>query len=258
MSAYFERLSPTRFRATEQTQGAWDATQMHVAPVIGLLTHVIETHRDARRDDGHALTRISVDILGTMPVGELDVDVRVLRAGRTIELVEATLAHAGRTALVARAWLQQKYHTAAVQWSGIAPIPGPDELEPFEPASGWAGTFARTIDGRRRIFEPGRGQVWLKLRLPLLEDEPVSTTAQVLGVADIANGMTPRLAPDVASYPNLDLTVHLFREPVTAWAGFDTAVSIGADGIGLTRTALHDIHGPIGTSAQVLTVRMRA
>jgi hypothetical protein len=257
VSAYFERLSPTRFRATEQTRGAWDPTQMHVAPVIGLLTHVIETDRDARRDDGHALTRLSVDILGTMPVGELDIEVRVLRAGRTIELVEATLAHAGRMALVGRAWLQQRYDTATVQWSGIAPIPGPDELEPFEPATGWAGTFARTIEGRRRMSEPGRGQVWLKPRLPLLEGEPVSTTAQVLAVADIANGMTPRLAPDVAGYPNLDLTVHLFRAPATAWVGFDTAVSIGADGIGLTRTAMHDVHGPIGTSAQILTVRMR-
>ncbi|UUT36046.1 thioesterase family protein [Microbacterium elymi] len=85
----------------------------------------------------------------------------------------------------------------------------------------------------------------------------MSTTAQVLGVADIVNGMTPRLTPEVANYPNLDLTVHLFRLPRDAWIGFDTEVSIGADGIGLTRAALHDADGPIGASAQTLTVRLR-
>jgi hypothetical protein len=258
VTAYFERLGPTAFRATEQTRGAWDPTHMHVAPTIGLLAHAIEADRDARRDDGLALARFSVDILGTMPVGELEVEVRVLRPGRTIELVEATLAHDGRTALIARAWLQQRYETARVQWTGLTPIPGPDELEPFDPAEGWAGTFARTIEARRRLVEPGLGQVWLRLGMPLLEGEPVSATAQVLGVADLANGMTPRLTPQVASYPNLDLTIHLFRRPVSDWVGFDTAVSIGADGVGLTRAAMHDVDGPIGTSAQTLTVRMRA
>jgi acyl-CoA thioesterase len=257
VTAYFERLGPTSFRATDHTRGAWDPTQMHVAPTIGLLAHAIESDRDARRDDGLLLTRLSVDILGTMPVGTLEVAVRVLRPGRTIELVEATLAHDGRTALIARAWLQQGYDTGAVQWSALPSIPGPHELEAFDPAAGWAGTFARTIEARRRLVEPGRGQVWLRLGMPLLDDEPVSTTAQVLGVADIVNGMTPRLTPEVANYPNLDLTVHLFRLPRDAWIGFDTEVSIGADGIGLTRAALHDADGPIGASAQTLTVRLR-
>ncbi|UUT36045.1 thioesterase family protein [Microbacterium elymi] len=116
MTAYFERLGPTSFRATDHTRGAWDPTQMHVAPTIGLLAHAIESDRDARRDDGLLLTRLSVDILGTMPVGTLEVAVRVLRPGRTIELVEATLAHDGRTALIARAWLEQG--TTPVQCSG--------------------------------------------------------------------------------------------------------------------------------------------
>lgn len=257
MTAYFERLGPAAFRATEHTRGAWDPAKMHVAPAIGLLVHAIETDRDTRRDDALMLSRLSVDILGTMPVAEVDLEVRVLRPGRTIELVEATLAHGGRVALIARAWLQQRYDTAAVAWTPLHALPARDELDPIDPGDGWAGTFARTIDARRRVTEPGRGQVWLRLRLPLIEHEPVSTTAQLLGVADIVNGMTPRLRPAEASYPNLDLTVHLFRRPIGDWVGFDTAVSIGADGVGLTRATMHDVAGPIGTTAQALTVRLR-
>ncbi|MFN7242916.1 MAG: thioesterase family protein, partial [Dietzia cercidiphylli] len=55
--------------------------------------------------------------------------------------------------------------------------------------------------------------------------------------------------------PNIDLTAHLFREPRGEWVGFDTRVSFGPGGLGLTSSTLHDESGPIGTLAQTLTVR---
>lgn len=256
--AYFSRQSLTTFQATEHTGGAWDPDQIHIAPVMGLAAHAIQLDHAARRPDPLSLTRFSADILGTMPAAEtLTVTVRVLRPGRTIELVEASVAHDGRTAVIARAWLQQQYDTSSVAWSALPPIPDPDALDPFRPDAGWPGSFAATIEGRRRMVEPGRGQVWLRLGMPLLDDESVSPVAQLLSVADIVNGMTPRLGPTQASYPNLDLTVHVFRQPASEWIGFDTQVSIGADGVGLTRAALYDLNGPIGTSAQTLTVRLQ-
>ena len=57
------------------------------------------------------------------------------------------------------------------------------------------------------------------------------------------------------AFPNIDLTAHLFAEPRGGWVGFDTTVSFGAEGLGLTSSVVHDIDGPIGTVAQMLTVR---
>lgn len=94
---YFERLGDSRFRATPHTQGAWNPTEQHIAPSLGLLAHAVERDRDNRRDDRLPVTRLSYDILGTVPVAEVDVAVRVLRPGRSIELVEATMSH-GRAA----------------------------------------------------------------------------------------------------------------------------------------------------------------
>jgi hypothetical protein len=37
--------------------------------------------------------------------------------------------------------------------------------------------------------------------------------------------------------------------------GLDTTVVFGPDGVGLTSTVLHDAHGPVGRSEQMLTVR---
>lgn len=94
--AYFDRLGDDRFLATAQVGGAWDVERQHIAPALGLLVHAVEQHRDGRRSDHLRVARLSFDILGTIPLAEVHVGVRVLRAGRTIELVEATLAHERR------------------------------------------------------------------------------------------------------------------------------------------------------------------
>ena len=255
--AYFHRTGPRTFRATEHVGGAWALDEQHVAPALGLLAHVVEADRDARRDDGLVVARLSYDILGTMPVEEVTTQVRVLRPGRTIELVEATLSHGGRAAVVLRAWLMRPGDTAALRGSHLPPIPGPDELPVWDASSIWRGGFIASTEIRRTALAPGRGQFWVRPALPLVDDEPVSAVARAAGLFDLTNGMAVRADPDDVAFPNIDLTAHLFATPRGEWLGFDTTVSFGAEGIGLTSSTVHDVHGPVGTVAQVLTVRPR-
>ncbi len=56
-------------------------------------------------------------------------------------------------------------------------------------------------------------------------------------------------------FPNVDLSIHLYRQPEGRWVGLDTGVVFGRDGQGLTSTVLHDMHGPVGQAQQILTVR---
>jgi hypothetical protein len=253
--AYFERLGAHRFRATEHTGGAWDLETQHIAPALGLLAHAVERDRDERRGAGLVLTRLSYDILGTVPIAEVDIEVAVVRAGRTIELVEAMLSHGRRSVVRLRAWLMEERDTSAIQGTGLERIPGPDELEPWDPTTVWPGGFIATADVRRRQLEPGRASVWVRATQPLLDSEEVSRRAAVAGLLDIANGMTVRAAPADVAFPNVDLTAHLFTQPAAGWLGLATAVSFGADGLGLTTSVVHDERGPIGTSSQCLTVR---
>jgi len=67
--------------------------------------------------------------------------------------------------------------------------------------------------------------------------------------------LTVRAHPDEVAFPNVDLTAHLFDQPQGEWLGFDTTVTFGADGVGLTSSVLHDHRGPVGTLAQILTIR---
>ncbi|WP_152540142.1 thioesterase family protein [Microbacterium oleivorans] len=256
MVPYFDRADATRFQPTSFTGGAWNVAELHVAPPIGLLAHAIEVDHAARSPQRMQLSRLSVDILGVIAMDDVEVTCRVLRPGRSIELVEATLAQAGRPALIARAWLLHTRDTDALAWSGHPAMPPRDALDRVDPSSAWPGEFIATVgEVRRRQDEPGRAWTWILPAIPLLDGERVSTTARLASLIDIANGVTPRADPREVAFPNLDLTLHLVREPEVGWIGFDTTVTFGATGLGMTHTVLHDERGVVGSVVQSLTVR---
>lgn len=257
MTAYFERLDVATFRATSAVQGAWNTSEQHIAPALGLIAHVIETDHTGRHGDGMQLTRVSYDILGVLPIEEVSVEVRVLRPGRTIELVEAVLSHDGRAAVIARAWWMQRGDSKALAGAPLPAMPSRDELPPWSMSAVWPGEFLASLESRRREIEPGRAWCWVRPSVGLIEGEPVSPTARLLGLIDVANGVATRVSPVEAAFPNVDLTAHLLREPAGDWIGFDTTVSFAATGVGITHTVLHDDLGPIATSVQSLTVRPR-
>lgn len=254
--SYFVRESGVRFRPTPLVGGAWSSTEQHIAPAIGLIVHAIEQHRDARRDDGLQLTRLSCDILGVVPIEPVDVRIEVLRPGRTIELVEARLTAGDRTIVLARAWLAQRVDTTAFAGSPYPALPGIEAMPDVDLAAMWPGAFVASVTARRIEAEPGNAVAWVGSPIPLL-DEPVSPTASALALIDTTNGTTPRVPPEALAFPNLDLTAHLFRAVVPGPVGYDVRVSFGPDGVGMTQTVLHDLAGPFGASAQTLTLRPR-
>lgn len=252
---YFTRLDERRFLATDEVGGAWVIDEQHIAPALGLLAHAIELDRDRRRDDRLRIGRLSYDILGTVPVGLVEVATRVVRPGRTVELVEASMRHDDRDIVLVRAWLLQTGETTRLAGTPHPGMPAPADLPAWDPTSVWPGGFIATAEVRREQDAPGRARFWVRTTTPLLADEPVSALARFAGLLDIANGMTVRADPRDVAFPNVDLTAHFFQAPQGDWVGFDTSVSFGADGLGLTSSVIHDQRGPVGTVAQLLTVR---
>lgn len=259
VSSYFHRLSASSFEPTEHVGGAWNPDEQHIAPVLGLLAHLVEQDHAARRPDlPLALSRASYDILGVIPMDAFEVSTpHIVRPGRTIELVEVTLSHGGRAAVVLRAWMLQQGDTLQIQGNPLPPMPSIETMTDWSPGDVWPGGAIRSIDARREAIGAGRARCWIRPQHPLLADEPVSARARMLGMVDFANGIATRVAPEDALYPNVDLTASLFREPTGDWFGLDTSVSFGADGIGLTESVLSDAEGPLGTSSQTLTIRPR-
>lgn len=255
---YYESLGNGRYAPTIHAQGAWNDHEQHMAPVSGLLAHSIQNH-EPRHD--LRIARISYDILGLIPHEEFQVTTRTLRPGRTIELVEAELAVDGRVAVRATAWRLLTSDTAAIAATEDERMPGPDGLDGGAAFTEWPGGYIRSFEARLAPgHRPGRGRAWLRPLHPLVDTETVSDLSRLLGVADTTNGIATRVEPGPGgwAFPNVDLQIHLYREPVGEWLGLANSVSFGTDGIGLTSTVLHDESGPFGRAEQTLTLRRLA
>lgn len=253
--AYFERIDKTRFRATEHVSGAWNEQEQHIAPALGLMAHVLELDLAQRRDDRMRISALHYDILGPVPVSEVEVSCSVRRPGRTIELVEVELSYQGRVIVLLRGWLLAEFSAEHVQGSDLPQLPGPENFEPWDATSLWPGGMIRSIEGRRRPLSEGRAQAWIRTPQPLVAGEAVSDVARFTGLFDVSNGVAVRAEPREVIFPNVELSAQLFRDPTGEWVGYDTTVSFGPDGRGLTHTIIHDEDGPVGAVTQGLTVR---
>src|SRR5690625_5176098 len=172
-----ELVDDSTYRATEHVSGAWKVTEQLIAPALGLLAHVVESDRDGRGRDDLVIGRVSYDILGVLPIDTMQTSVRVLRPGRTIELVEARLRHDDRDAVILRAWLMRPQDTRALAGTSFPRIPSLDDTPEWNPSSVWGGGFIASLQGRRTQVEPGRATFWLRTPLPLVGDQKVSSLA---------------------------------------------------------------------------------
>lgn len=255
MTSYFERTGEHSFLATDLTGGAWAADEQHIAPMAGLIVHEID-RRGAT--DGLVTGRISMDILGVLKIGAFEVHVETIRAGRTIELVEAVVLAEGRPAVRGRVWRMRTEDTTSVAGGQASSLPGPENFPRVPFADVWSGGFIESLDVHYvQEPRPGRGTAWVGSPAELVAGEQAGPVANFVRLIDTANGIAVRESPKAWLFPNLDLTVHLHRQPSGAWTGLDTTVVFGPDGQGLTSSVLHDIHGPVGRAEQILTIRSR-
>jgi hypothetical protein len=254
--SYYERIDDHRYKPTPHAGGAWAADEQHFSPLGGLVAHAIDQHLAARPGAGLLLSRISYDILGRLALDECEIQVETVRPGRTIELLEAVVRIADRPVVRSRAWLLAPVDTTAVAGGPGERLDPPESLAPWSMADVWPGGYIASLDVRPvERPEPGRGRVWVSTPLSLVAGEPSGPVASFLALVDTANGTAVRQSPTEWMFPNVDLTVHLHRQPTGGWTGLDTTVTFGPTGQGLTDTVLHDVDGPVGRAQQILTVR---
>ena len=111
-----------------------------------------------------------------------------------------------------------------------------------------AGGFGRTT---------GAGDVWTRLRIPLIAGRPLDGLARFTVIADSANGLSaPKSMRDWWFIPP-GVTMHLHRYPVGEWVRLTATSDPGHDGIGLTEGTLSDAVGRCGTVTQPLLVAPR-
>jgi Thioesterase-like superfamily len=274
-SAFFEPTDdPNRFTATSHCSSAWSTTLQHGGPPSALLVRTVEGCPSSI--DGPAqIARFTVDILGPLPIEEVVVAAHVVRAGRRIELVEASLEVGGRTAMVARAWRMRVADLDLPVPGGVVAVQhdmpgfprGPVAIPPIpEPATTayaldiWNRGYADAVDWRFVVGSPEGGQpatVWARPRIDLVAGETMTPASRLLLLADTGNGLSRILDIDTWWFINTELTVHIHRQPSSDWILLTARSTVEPNGTGITETELYDTQGRVARAAQALLVSPR-
>jgi hypothetical protein len=253
-----------RFVSSELTRGPWDPQAQHAGPPAALIGRELErTPSPVAPDADWQLGRTTFEILRPVPIAPLTVSAEVLRPGRSVELLAATLSSGDETLIRAAAWrlARRELELPAELPPPAEPPPGPESAseEDFFATGQDVGYHTameyRFVSGR--FLDPGPATVWMRMRQPLVDGEQPSPLQRVLVAADSGNGVSATLDWSRYLFINVDLSVHLHRLPVGEWVCLDALTIPEPEGVGLADTALYDERGPLGRALQTLLVRER-
>lgn len=257
-----------RFVATELTRGPWDPGAQHAGPPAALLGRAVERHGGRA---GVQVARITFEILRQVPIAPLELSATLLRGGRSVEVVGASLHHDDTEVMRAtgvrirtvdppspRDEIGEPLGTSTEAFE--VPL-GPEHGEPlqFFPTRNDVGYNTamewRFVKGA--FLEPGPATVWMRMRHPLLPGEEPSPLQRVLIAADSGNGVSSVLDWRRWLFVNPDLTVYLHRPPVGEWVCLQARTTVEPAGLGLAESVIFDPTGPVARGLQSLFIAKR-
>jgi hypothetical protein len=243
---------------TSATAGPWGEELQHGGPPAALIATELE--KVASRP-GTRIAQFALDFLSPAARAPMRVATEVMRPGKKIELLGATVTIGGRSVLRATAWRLAiaDGRSPEVRLSDPPP-PLPDTAEtrlfPGAPPFGYGLALEwRFVEGGFHLLGPATA--WTRLRVAIVEGEAVSPLARALAMVDSANGISAELEPREHLFVPVSLTVSLLRAPEGEWVGMSAATSIAREGVGTTHARLFDARGYIGESLQTLFVERR-
>jgi Thioesterase-like superfamily len=249
------------YESTPYTRGPWNPGHQHAGPPAALLA------RAAVRTSGIAggqTVRLSFDILQPIPVARVTAHARVVRPGRNVEHVEATLQDASGATLMRLTCWRMRAESVGLPDADVAADPPPPPPETGSgPVFGWwtdEVAYHRALDWRRvegDVDAPGPATCWTRLRVPLVAGEEPAPLERLLVMADAASGVSAALPWDRWLFVNVDLGIHLERPPEGEWMAMAARTRLSPAGGGQCVAVLHDARGRIGVSTQALLVRPR-
>ena len=245
--------------------GPWDADHQHGGPVSGILAHLVE---QVPSDVPMRTARHTVDMMRGVPLTPLRPEVEVVRAGRRIQVVRASIfAGDDLDVEVARAT------SLRIRVSGDPnPVdpdrtfheedalpPMPDRAVEFEVPGIGVPAFLRSIEFRQaNSYRSGApGLAWLRMHSTMVEGHETSGFVRLATLGDMASMVAQYLDPDGWVTINADLSVAAFRDPVGDWIGIRGLHKNDGDGIGLSEAVLYDGTGRVGRATASILISPR-
>jgi Thioesterase-like superfamily len=255
--AFYLPLGGDVFRPTQHTIGPWAPDNQHMGPPSALLARQVER---AVPNPDMTLARITVEILGPVPVADLTTRAWVERPGKSVQLIGAELVAGDRPVARTWSWWIARTDTSHVVAGLPDRLPRKETGTPMPMPEGWHIGYLGAMEWlsiRGGMGADGPATVWVRQRVPTVDGEEPTGLQRLMAVADSGNGASSRLDLRRWFFINTELTVHLWREPLGEWIGLDADTILGPAGTGLAASTLHDETGAVARGAQALLVRPR-
>lgn len=251
----FEPDGPDAVVATILTQGPWDPNAQYGGTPAALLTWAVErvpTLVPMR------IARITVDMHRPVPLGRLGIETDIVRQGKRLQIVVATIRDETGTE-VARATALRFRTADGPDDCGTDPVLPPIDRLPFgdvrppnqhpDGLNGFTGALETRNGGDR-----GQATSWYRATRPVIAGEEPSPTVRLAWASDFTANSGNFLDLARWSAINADLTINLARAPRGEWTGIAARAWYVEDGIGLARADMFDLDGFVGTCTAALLV----
>ena len=254
-SSFYVPMDDGRFESRPATGSPWGADSQHGGPPGALLARAVEQLPEA---EGRVIGRITMELLGPVPLGPLTVSASIVRPGRSVALAEAVLT-ADRP--VARAWIWL-FPDAATDASPVGPglDHSPEDGEEHPSPPGWSRGYLDSVEWRwieGAVMKPGPAIVWMRPTVDLVPGEAWSPVQRLMSCVDSASGASARLDPREWGFLNTELTVHVLRPPVGEWVCLDAVTTLSSGSVGMATSEVYDGQGLVARSAQALLIQRR-
>lgn len=256
---YFTRGKGEWLIPTDHCRGPWDVNACHAGPPTAMIARAMEFALK-NANSNQRLCRLTVNLTRPVPMSEFRVDALIVRAGRSVTTLTASLLDTDNKERITASGL------AMIERPGTLTRPGnitnttprftdaqPGDF-PITRANHDKAGFAGSIQTRYppgQDANPGPTTAWLK-SVPLLQGETASGFQQICPLADSGNAFSRLAQPWEVAFVNSDLTINLHREPQGQWLGSQSNSHWQRDGIGLADALLFDETGPVGRATQTL------
>ena len=262
------------FMPTAKAASPWGPGLLHGGPPAGLLARAVER---AKTDADMHVSRLTIDRFRPVPSQPLRTEVRTLRQGRRIAVLEASLI-AGDTEVSRATALLLRQSEVSLPANALPPerwVPAHEGV----PTTSMSGTFRADADGQRRGpsggatlpgfhtavevrrvgGEPGSGRAtaWIRIPVPFVAGEETTPLVRVAALSDFGNALGHVRPNEEVGFINADITLYLHRLPEGEWVCLEAHGVAQEHGLGMVETVVLDMHGPIGRVCQALIVNRR-
>jgi hypothetical protein len=243
------------FVPTLLTQGPWSPDHQFGGAAASLLATVVE---EIPTLVPQQVARLTVDLLRPVPIQPLRVEHRIVRQGKRIQVVEAALLADGLEVARCSALRMRLADLGDLDVPQGPPWPGPPPLGEFPFRGPYRDRVPPGVAAAAQFaFDDSLGDsfvapTWIKMRVPVVDDEPTSPLARMAFLADFASGVGHPRDLEVTGI-NADISLNIVRYPAAEWLCFTGTGWTSPQGIGHSRAEITD---DLGVVASVTLARL--